>query len=518
LTARDRGCWPRWCNFRDIDDSSPTSDEVLLALGRVLASDTFAGSSRNSGFLAFVVTETVAGRGARLSERTVGRYALQRPDDFDGRFDSSVRVRALRVRKALDTYYATADDPVQIVLPAGSYTPYFERVEPASRPRTETAVVVTHNGQDASGLAETISQEMVHQCAAFPGLLVIGPVPTSISGPVGVAKRLGVRFALDTATSAEDGMTTVKVIVVDATSDAIIWTVSERFPDHEVSGFDVTQWSQRIAGQIGDYTGVILTRSVESHLTGEDEWRAMQSYYLAFIVGDTRAVNDATASLEAAVGAGRRSPTLVAALAHCLAVRAGYGFSDDIEADLREAAELAHEALAADPESSTAYMALATAALVSGDTQGAVEFASKAALCAPNHPSTLATSGTLTAYAGQWDKGMAMIRRSLHLNPGMPSAVRYITVLDHMFAGDDALALAEASLITIPSEAWGPYFRALALMGLGYRERALAEMDAALEVDPALLDDVDHPVDSWIQLTPDQSAVLTERLRMFLPG
>ena len=463
-----------------------------------------------------MVTETVAGRGARLSERTVGRYALQRPDDFDGRFDSSVRVRALRVRKALDAYYATANDPVRIVLPAGSYTPSFQRLEPVGRLNIETAVVVTHDGRDSSSLAESISQELARQCASFPGLQVIGPVPTSISGPVGVAKRLGVRFALDTATWAMDGITTVKVTVVDATSDAIIWTVSERVCDLEVSGFDMTQWSQRIAGQIGDYTGVILTRSVESQLTGEDEWRAMQAYYLAFIVGETKAVSDATAALERVIGAGHRPSTLVAALAHCLAVQAGYGFSDDTEADLREATELAHEALAADPRSGTAHMALATAALVGGDGKGAVEHAREAALLAPNHPSTLATSGTLTAYAGQWDKGMQMIRRSLHLNPAMPSAVRYITVLDHLFAGDDALALAEASLITIPSEAWGPYFRALALMGLGYRERALAEMDAALALDPTLLDDIDHPLDSWIQLTPDKAAVLTRRLLMFL--
>lgn len=503
---------------KDMDEDFVASDEVLMALGRVLASEAFAGSARSRSFLAYVVTEAVAGRADRLSERTVGRRALDRPDDFDGRFDASVRVRATRVRKALEGYYATAQDPIRIELPAGTYAPTFHRVEAHGQTSAETAVVVTNSTTDADSLGETISQELVRQCNAFPGLQVLGPVPTSDSGAVGAARRLGVRFAVDTAVSVEDDVSVVKVIVIDTASDAIIWSIEERVVTHEMPGFDVNMWARRIAGEIGDYTGVILTRLVESQLTGEDEWRAMQAYYLAFIVGETRAINDATQALGRAMTTGRRTSTLVATLAHCLAVRAACGFSEDSEADLRRATELAHEALGEDPKSSTAHLALATAALVSGDVKGTVEHASQAASFAPNHPSTVATSGALTAYAGEWDQGMTMIRRALQLNPGMPSAVRCFTVLDHLFVEDDALALAEASLITIPTEAWGPYYRALALMGLGYRERAVAEMAQALERDPTVLNDVDNPVDSWARLTADQSAVLTERLRMFLPG
>ena len=70
-----------------------------------------------------MVTETLAGRGDRLSERTVGRCALGRGADFNGTASASVRVRASRVRQALGTYHAGEgrEDPVRISVPAGRY-------------------------------------------------------------------------------------------------------------------------------------------------------------------------------------------------------------------------------------------------------------------------------------------------------------------------------------------------------------------------------------------------------------
>ena len=105
-----------------------TPDEVMDALEEVLASSSFARNPRSRDFLAFVVTETLAGRGARLKERTVARRALNRPATFDARDDSGVRVQARRVRAALEHYYETEgrDDAVRISIPKGSYVPQFD--------------------------------------------------------------------------------------------------------------------------------------------------------------------------------------------------------------------------------------------------------------------------------------------------------------------------------------------------------------------------------------------------------
>jgi hypothetical protein len=58
--------------------------EAATALRRVLDSEAFARAARSRDFLAYVASEVLAGRGARLHERTVARYALGHSDGFDG--------------------------------------------------------------------------------------------------------------------------------------------------------------------------------------------------------------------------------------------------------------------------------------------------------------------------------------------------------------------------------------------------------------------------------------------------
>ena len=84
-------------------------------------------SPRSRAFLAYVVTETLAGRGHRLKERTVARYALGRTKDFDAATDAAARVQANRLRTSIQRYYAGtgAADPLVIDLPRGSYVPRF---------------------------------------------------------------------------------------------------------------------------------------------------------------------------------------------------------------------------------------------------------------------------------------------------------------------------------------------------------------------------------------------------------
>ena len=494
-------------------DDTFTPDEVVAALERVLKSDQFRSSDRSRSFLAYVVTETLAGRGERLSERTVGRRALYRGDDFDGRFDPGVRVQATRVRKALAAYYDAHSDPVRITLAVGSYAPAFQRVQSWSEPQMETAVAVTSD-DDASG-SQALSQEMSRQLDAFPGLRVIGPVKAGAEDSGSVARRLQTRFVLHVAATSESDGTHVELGVFDATSSALVWTLRERLPASAVEGFDVGRWAQNIAGQIGDYNGAILTRVGESRSFGEDQWQAMQSYYAMFVSGDRQDVVAAVRRLQEAVDRGHTSPTITAALAHGLSLRAGYDLSEDFAADLRAASELARSTLTLDPGSATAHLALATVALVSEQHHLALEHARTAMDLAPFHPSIAGTAGTLLAHAGDWSGGLAGIRQALHLNPNLPGFSRFLLVADHIFAGDDALALSEAALIATPTEVWGPYCRALALMGLGYSERAHAEMNVALAIDPRVLDDENQVMPEWMAITSAQRGVLRDRLKMF---
>ena len=106
---------------------SPSSDEISAALSRVCTSRPFAQAPKLTRFLRFVVETTLAGQGDRLKGYTIGVEALGRDASFDPQTDPIVRVEAIRLRAALDRYYAGvgADDRLVIEIPRGRYVPRF---------------------------------------------------------------------------------------------------------------------------------------------------------------------------------------------------------------------------------------------------------------------------------------------------------------------------------------------------------------------------------------------------------
>jgi hypothetical protein len=101
---------------------------VRSQLDKVLASELFSRSERLSGFLRFVVEETLNGRGETLKEPVLAHELYGKEADFDGATNPIVRVDARRLRDKLREYYADqTGDPVVIALPKGSYVPTFDR-------------------------------------------------------------------------------------------------------------------------------------------------------------------------------------------------------------------------------------------------------------------------------------------------------------------------------------------------------------------------------------------------------
>lgn len=111
---------------------TPTREEGLLQLERILASELFQNAGRLSRFLRFVTERALAGEGERLKEYVVGVEVFDRDQQYDPRLDSIVRVEAGRLRTRLDQYYQGPgrDDALRIQLPKGSYVPSFELREP----------------------------------------------------------------------------------------------------------------------------------------------------------------------------------------------------------------------------------------------------------------------------------------------------------------------------------------------------------------------------------------------------
>ncbi len=113
--------------------ADPNPAEVRRTLEQVLSSAAFRSSKRSQEFLRFVVERTIAGQVDEVRERTIGVELFGRSPDYNTHEDSIVRVKANEIRKRLAQYYQEegASDNLQIILPAGSYTPEFRVLIPA---------------------------------------------------------------------------------------------------------------------------------------------------------------------------------------------------------------------------------------------------------------------------------------------------------------------------------------------------------------------------------------------------
>lgn len=487
---------------------APTPVAVIGALKRILDSEELRPSRRSRDFLSYVVTETLAGRGNRLKERTVARYAMGRDGSFSGATDSGARVQATRLRAALERYYAGsgADEDVVIELARGRYAPTFAHrhrppgVAPDVALRSGIAIVAFDDLRlDAEGdtTARVLSDSLVRALATFPQLRVVGPVaPEQGAGGAMDVRRLarsfGVEYVLDGELLASGSVLRLCISVHDGATGAVVW--SEKFEGERGGrvGFeDQDDVVRRIAATVGDVRGVV-TRDVERQSAGDADPRrpsAVLAFY-RFADSGTRADTEAAARELTTALVARPDDVVMLAMAgwvHCyLAIM---GWTDDEEAATDRAEALASRALALDPLNAHAHQVLAGVALRRGLPDQVRRHALRAVELSPVNASLLYTSGVLLIQVGDWDDGTDMIRESNRLNPFHPGYQHVFLGLERLVAGDDAAALAEMSLLRHPNDVWGPFLRFLALAGQGYDESARHELAAALVVAPELLDD-----------------------------
>jgi tetratricopeptide (TPR) repeat protein len=101
-------------------------------LENVLASRCFRDRKALQTFLRYVVSQTLAGNAAAITQYRIAVEGLGKASDFDANHDPLIRIQAGRLRKQLEEYYATEGrfNPLRISLPVGSYQPVFSRSTP----------------------------------------------------------------------------------------------------------------------------------------------------------------------------------------------------------------------------------------------------------------------------------------------------------------------------------------------------------------------------------------------------
>jgi tetratricopeptide (TPR) repeat protein len=494
-----------------------TADERAAAvheLGRVLSSEAFRRSPRSRSLLAYVVTETLAGRGDRLSERTVARRALQHGPAFDGRTDASVRVRATRVRAALQRYYATEGqgDQLQIQLPPGGYVPVFVprqgvEVNPSSVPGVAVLEFTSAGDPTASEVASSLTDALTNLLTQSVDVRVVGPTSPRNGDVAATGRALGVSSVLEGRVTISNGQARAAARLVASATAEVLWSFDDVADAADLGALRAEDtWSRLITAQVADAAGVVVRHQLRAPAppATSHELRARLAFYSYLERGTAQSVAEAAQALDEALDAGPRTAALLTMRAAIVNASISYDPALDLRAELQRVAALVGEALTLDGNYVHAYLVLAAAAGSRQRWQQAVEEAEKAVALAPDRPSYLVGAGITMCAAGEWDRGAALIERALHLYPSLPGHMHTWLAVRHLVQGDAAAALAEASLLPTDGYVWGPLYRAMALSGLGYLDEAREELAEVRRQRPDMAADPGVYLSSRMNLTDAQ--------------
>ena len=106
-----------------------TREEVLEQMERMAESSMFKNAPRMRRFLEYTIRHAIAGNSGALKEYSIGVEVFGKPDTFDPRLDSIVRVEARRLRSKVLAYYRTHPNSGELVIAykRGDYMPTFKR-------------------------------------------------------------------------------------------------------------------------------------------------------------------------------------------------------------------------------------------------------------------------------------------------------------------------------------------------------------------------------------------------------
>jgi tetratricopeptide (TPR) repeat protein len=428
--------------------------EIRSQLDLILRSRAFIQSHRIRRFLQFVVEESLLGQPHRLKEYLIGLEVFDRREAFDPRVDSIVRVEARRLRYKLDEYYRTEgrEDGIRIVLRKGSYVPIFEYrsaangVNPVSPRRSmEIALVSLINATsdaiavEAGAAADEIQRRLAHILIKEGCFQVV--VKSHSQAPVSEGASHGVA-----GTAGSDGAGPDVAMPIGAASSSTADYIVEGSMEFQDDGFHLLLqlqqgvdgsyiWSEAADGRLHDLSCV-------DHLAQQ-------------------LVRDLAAPARDGVVARRQSERKESCDAY---LQGRYYWKLGTPDSIRASVAFFTKAVESDSNYAAAWAALSEALLVS----------SVFGLLPPSDSDTRMKEAAL---------------RATSLNPSLPEAHvalgAVLSLLDwNWAAGEEEL---QKSIQLDKSDPIGHLAYGIQLACRGGQEAAVAEVERALEVDPASL-------------------------------
>lgn len=511
--------------------------DITAQLEKILSSGLFENKNRPKKFLTYVVEEALAGRQHLLKGYSLGLEVFDKAEDFDPQTDAIVRVEAGRLRRLLENYYMGdgANDPLIITLPKGNYTPVFKAneitpsadpfISAAAAPPTGPAIAILPFDNLSGGKSEELfcdgtTEEIITQLSLSPSLYVISRKTTSRYKGQNVdirqlSQELEAHYVLEGSIRHAGKQVRVTARLLEATNAAVVWAETydrELTPDNLISVQD--DIATHVAATIGDTYGTVMRTSAVAMKRASTQY--MEAYesmlrlhdYLFELSPETHLIS--RKSLEKAVEIDPNYPDAWAGLAFLALDEYRFSFNRKKGTNPLEIAQnYAEKSISLSSGYSIAWYAMTIIHYHKGELDKFENNMRLGLSMAPNSPAVLADSGVYLCLMGDMDKGLALVKKAMDLNPQHPSWCHFALFHDHFIGGAYDRAIDHVRHIETPNWFWPHALQAISYAMLG--EMAHAESAAAqvLRLYPEFRENAKQECAKWFQREGDLEKYLT---------
>ena len=433
----------------DVAGQSPNAAAVGGQLTKILTAEEFDKSPRLRRFLRFVIAEAMNGNADSLKERVIAYEVFERDESFDPTTNSVVRVEASRLRNRLKQYYLGPgrDDPISIMLPAGTYAPTIDwRQDDGSsqnatpeRPRDKVlslpdkpsiAILPFVNLSDdpqQEFFADGLTSDLITALSRIRWLFVIARNSSFVykgSAPDirRVGRELGVRYVVEGDIRRSGNKVRISAQLIDASNGSHVW--AKRY-DHELAElFDLTdEITEEIAGAIepaiGEAEREHAGRKAPDNL---DAWESYQRglwHLRQFSNRDNDAAKDFFAR---AISLDGRFAPPHGALAYTRILDIILGFTRSRAQSIATAIAAGREGIAIDDKDPMSHFGLGRAFSFAGEHEAALSELEIAVDLNPNFALAYLGIGVVLNFSGRPDEAIEPLDTAIRLSPNDPIA------------------------------------------------------------------------------------------------
>lgn len=533
--------------MKDGGGTALQTEDILLALDRVLASENFDASDRNRQFLKYIIEETLAGRNERIKAYTIATAVFGRHASFDPQTDPIVRIKARRLRRSLERYYLMGGnvEPIAISIPKGGYVPIF-RPQPSPAWATEAVASPGPNiaRRNPAHLAPSLlvapfevrgdppaderdgrafTRKVTVALARFSTLVVLGgsTMTPNPSGPLGRDNEgeQTADYVLAGGIALEATRFTAEVLLFETKTGRCAWAeFYERSLVDRSAGEMSDDVANAVARIVAQPYGVVFSRhapeALKKPLSDLTPYDAVLRFYQYWRIYDRNEHEIVRLGLEQAIIAEPDYAEPHASLSMVLsdAFRFGYDegrYSFDARA---RALALAQHAIELAPGSSRAYQALSLARWFLNDVAASFTALEVGFELNSNDTDIMAELGFRYALTMNWEKAVPLLERSFTLNPLQPSTYRVALSLYHYMHGRYDRALTEARRVEAPNVPYGNIMVAISAARLGRKVEAEGAVARLLALKPNYAEHIEADL-AVRNVHPGAIATIVEGLR-----